>query len=1120
MQIQATHTLEVTTPAAPLWYKEALIYQVHVKTFSDSNNDGIGDFQGLYNKLDYLKNLGITAIWVMPFYPSPLKDDGYDISDYFNVNPSYGTLADFKLFLDAAHGLGLKVITELVLNHTSDQHAWFQRARHAKPGDPWRDYYVWSDTPDKYREARIIFKDTEVSNWTYDPVAKAYFWHRFYSHQPDLNYDHPALRAETFKIVDFWLDMGVDGLRLDAVPYLFEREGTSCENLPETHAYLRDLRAYIDSKYENRMLLAEANQWPEDAVAYFGQGDECHMAFHFPIMPRIYMSLHMEDRYPIVDILDQTPPIPDNCQWAMFLRNHDELTLEMVTEEERDYMYRVYARDPRARINLGIRRRLAPLLGNNRRKLELVHGILLSMPGSPILYYGDEIGMGDNIYLGDRNGVRTPMQWSADKNAGFSRANPHSLYLPVNIDPEFHYEAINVEVQETNLSSFLWWMRRIISIRKRFPAFGHGDFHILSPANHKVLAFTRTYESQTVLVVINLSRFSQCVELDLQKWAGWIPEDTFGHGRFPVIRDASYPITLGPNTFFWLVLTPPATQTAEVAYALPTIGFRGEPDWWFRPVGQRFIETDLTRYVRGTRWFRSKSREVLNVSLVDSVELSQADRTQLLLIGINYSEGPRDLYALPVKIVSGDEARNIQVEYPLALIAKTGTDGELLVDAVAAQSFHRELLDLVTGGTALKCRSGQLVPTATPTLKSILSEDSPQGSRPLKVEQSNSSIIFDDKLYLKLFRKLDEGLNPDLEVTKQLSERCRFEHVPTYLGDLQYTASRQDPAALIMLQGFTQAEQDGWSHALGAVDRYFDRVLGEPTLPQPPAVGIWDEIPMEQLHVLEGGHLESVRLLGQRTAEMHLALASDTQAPDFSPEPFTLLHQRSVFQSIRSESKQTMTLLGRTLHRVDDYARHLAEQVLARAGELSGLHEYLRREPISVSKIRIHGDYHLGQVLYTGKDFIILDFEGEPARSLGERRLKRSAIIDVAGMLRSFHYAAHYGLLESRTVRPQDREVLASYADLWSTRAGQVFLGAYLTRADGAAFVPGDRHALTALLRSYLVLKAMYELRYELNNRPKWVAIPLRGILKLVEEAGQPVAVAGAPLEQAVSPGV
>src|SRR6516225_2425244 len=902
MQISTSEAEVVTKPAAELWFKEAIIYQLHIKTFCDANNDGIGDFQGLLSKLDYLKNLGVTAIWLLPFYPSPLKDDGYDIADYFSVNPSYGTLDDFKLFLSAAHDAGLRVITELVLNHTSDQHLWFQRSRRARPGERWRDYYVWSDEPNKYKNARIIFKDTEVSNWTYDAVAKSHFWHRFYSHQPDLNYDNTEVRSAMLEVVDFWLNLGVDGLRLDAVPYLIEREGTSCENLPETHQYLKEVRAHMESKYQDRMLLAEANQWPEDAVTYFGQGDECHMAFHFPIMPRIYMSLHMEDRYPIVDILDQTPVIPDNCQWAMFLRNHDELTLEMVTEEERDYMYRIYARDPRARLNLGIRRRLAPLLGNNRRKLELIHAILLSMPGSPILYYGDEIGMGDNIYLGDRNGVRTPMQWSADKNAGFSRANPQSLFLPVIIDPEFHFEAVNVEVQETNLSSFLWWMRRILAIRKRFPAFGHGDFQMLAPSNNKVLAFTRTYETQTILVTVNLSRFSQAAELDLQKWIGWTPEDTFGHARFPIIRDAKYPITLGPHSSFWLLLVPPPVAGgADGERQLPVCQFDGEPSWWFSSAGTRFVEGDLANYIRTRRWFRSKARAILNVSAVDLLTFPGDRAGQLLLVAFNYTEGAREVYALPVQTVSGDEAHKIEVEYPATIIARLGdASGGLLVDATASEVFQRTLLDVVANSQTLTGKLGKLVATKSVRLSEVLKDGPPQTSRILKVEQSNSSVIYDDKIYLKMFRKLEEGINPDLEMTKQLSEKCGFEHVPAYLGDVQYAAPGQEQAALILVQAFTPNVENGWSHTLAAVDRYFERVLSEPQPVAPPPAGLWDEVPEPFRSVIQGVHLETIRLLGERTAEMHLALAQDLESPDFAPEPFSLQHQRSIFQSIRS----------------------------------------------------------------------------------------------------------------------------------------------------------------------------------------------------------------------------
>ena len=1102
MQIQTTEaqTPEVVKPPTPLWFKEAIIYQLHIKTFCDANSDGIGDFQGLLSKLDYLKNLGVTAIWLLPFYPSPLKDDGYDIADYFTVNPSYGTLDDFKSFLDAAHENGLRVITELVLNHTSDQHIWFQKSRRAAPGDPWRDYYVWSHDPKKYKEARIIFKDYEVSNWTYDPVAETYFWHRFFSHQPDLNYDNPEVKAASYKILDFWLDLGVDGLRLDAVPYLIEREGTSCENLPETHRILQELRARIDSKYSDRMLLAEANQWPEDAVAYFGKGNECHMAFHFPLMPRMFMALHMEDRYPIVDILEQTPAIPDNCQWAIFLRNHDELTLEMVTEEERDYMYRVYARDSRARINLGIRRRLAPLLGNNRRKLELIHSLLFSLPGSPILYYGDEIGMGDNIYLGDRNGVRTPMQWSADKNAGFSRAHPHSLFLPVNIDPEFHYETINVEVQETNLSSFLWWMRRVIAIRKRFPAFGHGDFQLLTPSNHKVLAFTRNYDKQTVLVVVNLSRFSQAVDLDLQNWIGWVPEDTFGHARFPVIRDGPYPITLGAHTSYWLLLTPPeVTGVADGERALPFTNFSGDPAWWFTATGSRFVDRDLAKYIRNCRWFRSKARPVLSVALLDLVDFPGEGLGHLLIIGFNYAEGPRDLYALPVRVVSGEEARTIEVEYPAGVIARIGQAGDLMVDATSSQAFQRILLDIVAEGRTLAGRLGRLVSTKSTLFTEALKSGPPQSSRILKVEQSNSSVIYDDKIYLKLFRKLEEGINPDLELTKQLSDKCGFQHVPTYLGDIQYVVPGQDAASLVMTQAFTPSEQNGWSHTLGAVSRYFDRVLAEPQLPQPPSIGLWQEIPEPFLSIIEGVHLDTVRLLGERTAEMHAALAQDTESPDFAPEPFSLQHQRSIFQSIRSETKQTLALLTRCISVLEEYPRSLAENVLLRAEELGNCHDYLLRDPIDTKKIRIHGDYHLGQLLFTGKDFVILDFEGEPARPIGERRLKRSALIDVAGMLRSFNYAAHHELLESRTIRPVDQTTLEAYADLWSMRASQVFLIAYLEKAGSAVFIPRDQDDLRLLLRSFLILKALYELRYELNNRPKWVAIPLRGILRLLD---------------------
>src|SRR5437773_7714019 len=554
-----------------LWYKDGIIYQTHVKAFFDTNGDGVGDFQGLTRKLDYLQDLGVNILWLLPFYPSPLRDDGYDIANYTSVHPGYGTLTDFKAFLKEAHKRGLRVVTELVVNHTSDEHPWFQKSRRAKPGSPWRDYYVWSDTPEKYKDARIIFKDFETSNWAWDPVAHAYYWHRFYSHQPELNFDNPAVHEALFKALEFWVNLGVDAFRLDAIPYLYEREGTTCENLPETHVFLKKLRARLDALHPGKMLLAEANQWPEDSRPYFGDADECHMAFHFPVMPRMYMSLAQEDRFPIIDIMAQTPAIPENCQWAMFLRNHDELTLEMVTDEDRDYMWRTYAADRQARINLGIRRRLAPLMQNHRGRIHLMNGLLFSFPGTPIVYYGDEIGMGDNIYLGDRNGVRTPMQWSADRNAGFSRSNPQQLYLPAIIDPQYHYEQVNVDVQQSSPYSLLWWMKRLIATRRRFRAFGRGTMEFLYPENRKILAFVRRFEDETILIVANLSRLVQVFELDLSQFHGMVPVELSGGTHFPEITDRPYFLNLSPFAFYWFALEKQRVEVPPGAEEVPLI---------------------------------------------------------------------------------------------------------------------------------------------------------------------------------------------------------------------------------------------------------------------------------------------------------------------------------------------------------------------------------------------------------------------------------------------------------------------------------------------------------------------------------------------------------------------
>jgi maltose alpha-D-glucosyltransferase/alpha-amylase len=548
--------------ADDLWYKDAVFYEVHVKAFYDANGDGIGDFRGLTQKLDYLQLLGVDCLWILPMYPSPLRDDGYDIADFYSIHPDFGTIGDFKDFLDEAHRRGLRVIADLVMNHTSDQHPWFQAAQKAKDS-PFRDYYVWSDDPERYREARIIFVDTERSNWTWDPVAKQYYWHRFFSHQPDLNYDNPRVREAMFDVMAFWLEKGLDGFRCDAVPYLFEREGTNCENLPETHTFLKALRRRLDETYPGRILLAEANQWPVDVRPYFGDGDEFHMAFHFPLMPRIFMAVKSEDRRPITDIFTHTPPIPENCQWCFFLRNHDELTLEMCTAEEREYMYYAYAPDRQAKLNIGIRRRLAPLLDRDRRKIELLTSILFTMPGSPIIYYGDEIGMGDNIYLGDRHGVRTPMQWSGDENAGFSRADPARLYSPVIHDPVYGYQRVNVEAQLRTPASLLNTMRRLIATRKRYRGLGRGTIEFLRPANHRILAYLREHEGERLLLVHNLAASAQPVQLDLRRFVGQVPVEVLGGARFPALGAEPYTLSLGPYGYYWFHLDPPRADERD-----------------------------------------------------------------------------------------------------------------------------------------------------------------------------------------------------------------------------------------------------------------------------------------------------------------------------------------------------------------------------------------------------------------------------------------------------------------------------------------------------------------------------------------------------------------------------
>ena len=1098
-------------PDGAHWYKDAVIYELHVRAFQDSDGDGIGDFRGLISRLDYLQDLGVTAVWLLPFYPSPLRDDGYDISDYRRVNPCYGTLRDFKLFLREAHRRGLRVITELVLAHTSDEHPWFQRARRAAPGSLARDFYVWSDTADRFAEARIIFTDFETSNWTWDPVAGAYFWHRFYSHQPALNYDNPQVQAAVIEVLDFWLEMGVDGLRLDAVPYLYAREGTSCENLPETFAFLRTLRAHVDERFEGRMLLAEANQWPEDAVAYLGDGDVCHMAFHFPLMPRMFMAARQEDRFPIVDILQETPPAPPDCQWALFLRNHDELTLEMVTDEERDYMYRAYAQDPRARVNVGIRRRLAPLLGNDRQMIEMMKGLLLSLPGTPILYYGDEIGMGDNYYLGDRNAVRTPMQWGSDRNAGFSRANPQQLYLPVIIDPAYQPPAVNVEAQSQDPSSLLWWMKRIIALRKRYRAFGRGTLELLSSDNRKVLAFLRAYEDERILVVVNLSRYAQAVELDLAEFRNTVPVELFGASEFPAVGDLPYLITLGPHGFYWFSLE----DRDEAGWApRPVLEVA---DRWERVLDRpslRRLEEILPAYIADRRWFREKARRIKSVAVSEVVPIAEPGRSgparaHLTLAHVELDVGHPETYLLPLAYATGHRAEELVRFHSHAVVAvlRVGEEDGILYDAAWDPDFARALLDVIRRRRQLGGRSGRLVGLPTPGLRRLHAE-LPAGlePHPIAAEQSNSSVAFGTHLIMKLVRRVEAGTDPGMELGRFLTERAGFAHAPAVGGSLEYRAERAgaDAATLATVEEFAANECDGWSYVVDAVRHGLEEAMAhhEPdeTRHRPPrgVLASVEHAGIEPDHPLLAPHEIWAPLLGRRTAELHLALASERRDPAFAPEPLTSMDRQAMYHGARS-------LLKRTVRQI----RPLARSVPAVAGVVDRAEEILERlriltaTRVAVERIRCHGDYHLGQVLWTGKDFILIDFEGEPARSIGQRRLKRPALVDVAGMIRSFHYAGRVaaGQLTGDLAGGVAAEALDPLLGLWYPAVAGMFLRSYLETVGGASFLPADQEQLATLLSFHLLEKAVYELGYEANSRPDWVTIPAQGILDLLDAA-------------------
>ncbi|MEI7592066.1 MAG: maltose alpha-D-glucosyltransferase [Actinomycetes bacterium] len=1113
------------TAEDPLWYKDAVIYELHVRAFGDSSGTGGGDFIGLTDRLDYLQQLGVTAIWLLPFYPSPLRDDGYDIADYDNVNPAYGTLRDFKVFLREAHVRGLRVITELVLNHTSDQHPWFQRARNAKEGSRWRDFYVWSDTSDRYGEARVIFEDYETSNWAWDPVAGAYYWHRFFSHQPDLNFENPEVRKTMLRAVDRWLEMGVDGVRLDAVPYLFEREGTNCENLPETHDFLRELRTHVDTNFPGRMLLAEANQWPEDSVAYFGDSDECHAAFHFPLMPRLFMSLRMEDRFPVIDILQQTPEIPDTAQWAIFLRNHDELTLEMVTDEERDYMYRAYAADPQMRVNVGIRRRLAPLLQNDRRKIELMNGLLFALPGTPVMYYGDELGMGDNVYLGDRDAVRTPMQWSPNRNAGFSTANPQRLYLPVIIDPEYHFETVNVEDQHRNPSSLLWWMRRIIALRSQHKVFGRGDIQFLLPENAKVLAFTRSDGDETVLVVANLSRFAQSVNLDLHDFRGTVPVELFGGTEFALIHEGGYNLTLGPYGFYWFSLQPQHHDESGHGTAPDELPVLSVADDWrqlflSRGRGRAALNRAWPAFFERNRWYGGRSRTLRTAEVFDAVPMSpgQGNPAALIaLVHVEYAEGESETYVVPLTVAAGPLADVVVADHPHAAIAwvdvAAGGERVLLFDATVDDAFmHLTLSQFKRNRTFDSNAGAEMRMTSSTELRRLVNPgQSIGGDRDFTVsraavEQSNTSAIFGHEVVMKIFRRAQEGVNPDLEVGQYLTDRL-FAHSPRILGAIEYQAGQGEPRTLGVLNAYVPNERDAWHYTLDALGLFYEsamQMLPDESLDIPLWGSMLDYVglaPPDDIADAIGPYLDSAVMLGRRTAELHVALAEgDTEA--FRPEPFTTLYQRALFQSMRVQIRPTLQLIRRSLGQLTGQGRRDAELIVDSESAIIERFEAIRAHRIDASRIRVHGDFHLGQVLHAGRDFVIIDFEGEPSRSPTERRIKKSALTDVAGVVRSYQYASEAGLrafADRGLVLPDQLDALARRGQAWQSWVTIRFLSGYLEQAAGQVFLPQDRNDIASLLVAHQLDKALYEVRYDLGHRPSWAAIPLRGIASMLD---------------------
>ncbi len=1072
----------------PLWYKDAVIYQVHLKSFFDANNDGVGDFQGLMQKLDYISELGVTAIWMLPFYPSPRRDDGYDIAEYTAVHSDYGTMDDVRGFIEAAHARNLRVITELVINHTSDQHAWFQAARRAPPGSPERERYVWSDTDEKYAGTRIIFLDAETSNWTWDSVANAYYWHRFYSHQPDLNFDNPAVLQDVLAIMRFWLDLGIDGLRLDAVPYLVEREGTNNENLQETHDILRLIRAELDRHAPGKMLLAEANQWPEDAQQYFGTGDECHMSFHFPLMPRMYMAIAREDRFPITDIMRQTPEIPANCQWAVFLRNHDELTLEMVTSGERDYLWNTYAADRRARINLGIRRRLAPLLERDRRRIELMNGLLLSMPGTPVIYYGDEIGMGDNIFLGDRDGVRTPMQWSMDRNGGFSRADPAQMVLPPIMDANYGFQAVNVEAQAADPHSLLNWTRRMLAVRRRHQAFGRGTQRFLYPGNRKILAFLREHtnedgRAETILCVSNVSRTAQAVELDLSAYAGRVPVDIVGGSVFPPVGQLTYLLTLPAYGFFWFLLaadaqlpswhSAPPESLPEYATLVMRAGLADALGQQGRDVLEREA---LPAYLPLRRWYASKTERLQKVRLAYAAALPTTGGAVMFAEVEATLPDRTERYVLPFGIAWEDEAVGALPQQLALSRVRRGPRVGYLTDAFAVDAMAYGLIGALRNNAVVKLDEGELrfQPGAN-----LIGLTLPEGAdiRRLSAEQSNSSLIVGDALVLKLVRRVLAGVHPEAEMTGYLTERG-FANTAPLFGEVVRVAADGTPHTVALAQGFVRNQGDGWGYTLDFLAAGVEAAA---------LTGQEDADTFSAYEVF-------ARAIGTRLGELHAVLSQPTDKPDFAPEPADAAALEGWAAGAIEQVDIALGMLAGIKEWPDEATAAQAQEVLGHADALRDAARRLARQGAGALLTRVHGDFHLGQVLVVQGDAFIIDFEGEPARTMEQRRAKSCPMRDVAGLLRSFDYAAAAAAPGRVATSEQATERRQAILQEFRGKASAAFLEAYRAVLEAAEprWVPQEAEA--ALLDLFLLEKAAYEIKYEAANRPSWIGIPLTGL--------------------------